>query len=1057
MAREVVESRFGNTSDLRPREQFSGNTRVSGVSSPGGFKVAMPDMSILDSVAEWGGSIIRNEAEKQYNKSYLAGQMAQQQGKALEDIKVTGDKWMVEGYHQMDAQTIASTLLTAQQNEIDNADYSLTPEQYRDKWVAQADTLLSGRDPRVQDLVRETLAKQAPELAARHTARRMEYDQTRTGQSAVAAINAASKDASDPDALARVVADNGPLSGLGPLERDQAITQGIVASYQDMNPLAAVKLDALGVTAKLPPENQLQIKAAQEQFKGRIRNEFNGERLKDELALQADIDEGDITPEQAVSRRIDIATKYGFDVKYDEATAVYNEAKTGVDRRNATNKMLLDVALEQDDWTAAARIAGTAVSDMESGGDYGIVGPTHSKYGRALGKYQVMETNVGPWTEKWYGRRLTAEQFLANTAAQDAVFEGQFGSYLAKTGGSMHDALSMWHSGGSYARAQQLGVADVNMKTTDYVTKIMSNMKVWGSTPETRYAEAKQKYDAFMASEEVSRYREFRFEHDALDNSYISGQSGLSVQDYAKASEGLYNKFQLTQTKGDVDRVLSVAAETAQHLEAQLQRDPVFRQRWEKAQQEITIAHAGASAVAGDNTSTLQERQQAVQQFEQQRTAINNKYQIPSKFREDTQYMASMSGMYREAAQKAVGANRNRVMAQGAAAGGYLGASTVPEEFKQKFFDSELANAQQTAQRVRAANPKMTQDEEDTMVQAAMVDVMSASGYVPDEYKQRYSTAVNSPMLDKNGNPTAAAVSAIQDYITMKAKNPRVAAMMLDESATVAAEAIANGAGMRSGGVPLAIQSRERRAAMKPGATDPDLIRQNAGFQQDVAKAVDTELRGTWLSRFFSERSPYELVSSDPLYQEQFKNMVEDQVISDYIMAGGVDKPEVLLPHSLTKVASRIEKLNGMVVVAEPGIDIAAATWGAGTGGSTDLHKEIKSDPHAFETAVRNFIFDNVGNYGIQKDGVKDASPDGFFNSISFGIAQGLAGMAGNREALDTTREAEMDMVPLGVVRTPKGVFLNVSVESSDGPSQRLMLPLDAIGDYDKARRLKIK
>lgn len=77
-----------------------------------------------------------------------------------------------------------------------------------------------------------------------------------------------------------------------------------------------------------------------------------------------------------------------------------------------------------------------AIASIESAGsgDYQAVGPKHPRLGRALGRYQVMEANVGPWTEKHLGRRLTPEEFLASPEAQDAVFDGEFGGYVQQFG-----------------------------------------------------------------------------------------------------------------------------------------------------------------------------------------------------------------------------------------------------------------------------------------------------------------------------------------------------------------------------------------------------------------------------------------------------------------------------------------------------------------------------------------------------------------------------------------------------------------------------------------------
>lgn len=90
-----------------------------------------------------------------------------------------------------------------------------------------------------------------------------------------------------------------------------------------------------------------------------------------------------------------------------------------------------------------------AISSIESGGNYRAVGPIISRGSmqgqRALGKYQVMESNVGPWTEEALGQRLTPMQFLGSNEAQDAVFKHKFGQYEAKYG--PEGAAKAWFAG----------------------------------------------------------------------------------------------------------------------------------------------------------------------------------------------------------------------------------------------------------------------------------------------------------------------------------------------------------------------------------------------------------------------------------------------------------------------------------------------------------------------------------------------------------------------------------------------------------------------------------
>lgn len=85
-----------------------------------------------------------------------------------------------------------------------------------------------------------------------------------------------------------------------------------------------------------------------------------------------------------------------------------------------------------------------AIATQESGGNYGAVG-VWVRGDRAYGKYQVMGANIPSWTAKYYGRRLTPQQFLNNKAAQEAVARGVLQGYYNKYG--FRGAASAWYSG----------------------------------------------------------------------------------------------------------------------------------------------------------------------------------------------------------------------------------------------------------------------------------------------------------------------------------------------------------------------------------------------------------------------------------------------------------------------------------------------------------------------------------------------------------------------------------------------------------------------------------
>lgn len=103
-----------------------------------------------------------------------------------------------------------------------------------------------------------------------------------------------------------------------------------------------------------------------------------------------------------------------------------------------------------------------AISDIESSGNYGALGPLTRNGDRAYGAYQVMGANVPSWTKATLGYSMSPQQFLGNPQAQDAVFNRYFGSYLSKFGNA-NDAASTWFTGRPLARGA--GLADVTGTT----------------------------------------------------------------------------------------------------------------------------------------------------------------------------------------------------------------------------------------------------------------------------------------------------------------------------------------------------------------------------------------------------------------------------------------------------------------------------------------------------------------------------------------------------------------------------------------------------------------
>ena len=87
-----------------------------------------------------------------------------------------------------------------------------------------------------------------------------------------------------------------------------------------------------------------------------------------------------------------------------------------------------------------------ALRRIESGGDYGVTGPTSRKGDKPYGAYQIMGANIPSWTQAALGRAMTPEEFLASPEAQDATAKHRAGMYL-KQYDDPRQVASMWLSG----------------------------------------------------------------------------------------------------------------------------------------------------------------------------------------------------------------------------------------------------------------------------------------------------------------------------------------------------------------------------------------------------------------------------------------------------------------------------------------------------------------------------------------------------------------------------------------------------------------------------------
>lgn len=118
-----------------------------------------------------------------------------------------------------------------------------------------------------------------------------------------------------------------------------------------------------------------------------------------------------------------------------------------------------------------------AISDQESGDNYKAVGVA-TKYGTALGKYQILDSNfVGPggWDRETIGRDISKTAYMNNPRLQERIARGKLRNYFKKYGPV--GAAKAWYAGEGNANTNsdspQYGGPSIN----DYAAAVRRRMQ----------------------------------------------------------------------------------------------------------------------------------------------------------------------------------------------------------------------------------------------------------------------------------------------------------------------------------------------------------------------------------------------------------------------------------------------------------------------------------------------------------------------------------------------------------------------------------------------------
>lgn len=394
----------------------------------------------MDGIAEWGNKKLREAAERRYSRQLVEGAMEQQQGTALKDVDPGDNAWRLEGYRNMDAETAASALLAAQQQEIANGLYELEPEEYRRRYSERLDALLEGKDVATQERIRAMAVQQIPSLVAEHTAKRTSWLEVKSFDSLAQAV-ANTDPAAGVDNILSFARGEGAASGLSEERRRAAVLQGVVDAYANDNPAAWSVLQQSGALGDLTAVDLGAVRAAQSAYESRARERYDASTFRQEQELLSRIERGEFeNPHDAVAAYTEFLAGRGLTMRASEASAIYGGARTAGDAHNQAVRYEIETARINGDFSKVADLSAPylvegktksikdSLSSTESGGNYSIV--NSEGY---TGKYQFGQARLDDYNAA-AGTSYDLAEFRKDPALQEKVMDWQVEDILSKYG-----------------------------------------------------------------------------------------------------------------------------------------------------------------------------------------------------------------------------------------------------------------------------------------------------------------------------------------------------------------------------------------------------------------------------------------------------------------------------------------------------------------------------------------------------------------------------------------------------------------------------------------------
>ena len=751
----------------------------------------------LKSVQGWSSKKVNEAVSAKRQRSDMEGQVAFQQGKTFDEVEMTGDKFALNGYRVMQAQTASASVLAQQQQAIKDGGYEDDPDTFRNNYGEAVEASLKGLDPTTATMVRETMTRQMPGLVQQHMTGHLAHQENKAFSALAQSINIMSKDDSaDADLIMNAVGGEfAPSAGLSDARRTAAVVEGITQAFQEGNPKAYAKLVKAGALDDLSSGQRNSIASAEAAFTRQKSEQVDKDWIGVEASIIDSAASGEMSGPEALDAYVLAAENYGQQISATTGKAIYLSAEQARRYHEQGDSVLIEAATLRGDWQAYAAITEPMMVHMESGGDPNAVSPKGAR-----GTHQVMKDTIA---DPGYGIKpadITDPQDVARVGKEywRTMISGKASGYPGINWEPMdlEAAAIAYNAGPANAKkwidaGRDYSVLPKREETEPYAKGILARAKGAGAIPpRERLAKAKAIKDAIIEQSNMIAYEAYMVNQTVLDEKLTTGE--LTDAEYFKQSNDIRHRLGVDRTKAITGHVIDQMA--AVHATALKDADAATMELADARAAELTNAFEAEMSIEGQSPEFYQ------------RATQEHIAKLATLYTEQGIVMADFnySGIVDHATKqlhKSLDAHSEWSTGQVRIARA-IETDTVdklPKELQERAFEDMTEEVGQAVSNMVTSNPpkgpiNLDKFAADATKQALEENYLSM-GMVDPRVKDESSQAISGELVNGNGEINTRAMNVIQSYARMKRQDPAVAKTMFDSSSLLIAEGVISAAG----------------------------------------------------------------------------------------------------------------------------------------------------------------------------------------------------------------------------------------------------------------------